>query len=247
MDVYRIAWIGLVAGAIGTGLGGAITVLLGRPGNRVLSFVLGFSGGIMLAIIFSDLIPEGFAISGPGIPFIGLVLGVVLILGLDIVLPHFHLFSEETERSRYLKTGLVLGLGITMHNLPEGLAIGTGYVVSELTGASLVLAMVVQNIPEGMAMAAPLVVAAVPAGKCVLMTVLAGVPMGLGAFLGAKFGAISPLSLSLSLGFAAGAMLYIVFDELLPAAQDLSEGRQEGTFGAVAGVIVGLALLNFLG
>ena len=244
IDVYRIAWIGLVAGAIGTGLG-TITVLLGRPKSGV-KLCPGLLRWDYVGHHLSDLIPEGF-ISGPVIPFIGLVLGVVLILGLDIVLPHFHLFSEETERSRYLKTGLVLGLGITMHNLPEGLAIGTGYVVSELTGASLVLAMVVQNIPEGMAMAAPLVVAAVPAGKCVLMTVLAGVPMGLGAFLGAKFGAISPLSLSLSLGFAAGAMLYIVFDELLPAAQDLSEGRQEGTFGAVAGVIVGLALLNFLG
>ncbi|NMB11247.1 MAG: ZIP family metal transporter, partial [Firmicutes bacterium] len=74
----------------------------------------------------------------------------------------------------------------------------------------------------------------------------AGLPMGLGAFLGAIVGAVSPLTLAISLGFAAGAMLYIVFDELIPEAQLHAEGHS-GTFGAVMGVLAGMALLSYLG
>lgn len=242
-----IARIGGLAGIIGTGLGGLMTVLMGRPGNRVLGFVLGFSGGIMLAIIFSDLLPEAFDIAGGAVTFAGLLLGVLLIALLDLVLPHTHFFSEDSEKSRFLKTGAILGLGITMHNLPEGLAIGTGFIVSEVTGLSLVLAMVIQNIPEGMAMAAPMVAAGLASTRCVLLAALAGLPMGIGAYLGAELGTVSPNMLSLSLGFAAGAMLYIVFDELIPEAQELAEGGHGGTFGAVSGVVAGLVLLTLLG
>ncbi len=246
MNAYEIARIGVFAGIVGTGLGGLLTVILGRPGNKLLSFVLGFSGGIMLAIIFADLLPEALHIGGELVTFAGLLLGVLLIALLDVLLPHTHFFSEDSEKSRFLKTGAILGLGITMHNLPEGLAIGTGFIVSDVTGLSLVLAMVIQNIPEGMAMAAPMVIAGVGYVKCTLLAALAGLPMGIGAYLGARFGTVSPVALSLSLGFAAGAMLYIVFDELIPEAQNLADRGHGGTFGAVAGVVAGLLLLTFV-
>lgn len=242
-NIVQTRIIGTIAGVLGTGLGGLMVAVLGRPKNTVLGFILGFSGGVMLAIIFSDLLPEAFAIAGLPATFIGLLLGVLLIALLDVLLPHTHFFAETSERSRFIKTGAILGLGITMHNLPEGLAIGSGYAVSTIAGASLVLAMVIQNVPEGMAMAAPMVVGGVRPWKCALSAALAGIPMGVGAYLGAVLGSVSDNALAVSLGFAAGAMLYIVFDELVPAAQELADKGHSGTFGAVVGVIVGLVLL----
>jgi ZIP family zinc transporter len=246
IDLWQVTIAGLLAGVIGTGLGGFIIAVWGRPSKRILSFVLGFSGGIMLAIIFIDLLPEGLSIGGTTSTFAGLLAGVALLALLDFLVPHAHASGEEEQRSHFVRVSILLGLGIAMHNLPEGLAIGTGYAVSSLTGWRLMVTMMIQNIPEGMAMAGPMVAAEVPCPKCVAITAIAGIPMGLGAFLGGIIGTVSPLTLAMSLGFAAGAMLYIVFDELIPEAQLHAEGHS-GTFGAVMGVLIGMAILSYLG
>ena len=246
VDIWQVTLAGLLAGVVGTGLGGFLIAIWGKPSKRILSFFLGFSGGIMLAIIFIDLLPEGLSIGGTTSTFGGLLAGVALLALLDLVVPHTHASGEEEQRSHFVRVSILLGLGIAMHNLPEGLAIGTGYVVSNLTGWRLMVTMMLQNIPEGMAMAGPMVAAGVQCPKCVAITAAAGLPMGLGAFLGAIVGAVSPLTLAISLGFAAGAMLYIVFDELIPEAQLHAEGHS-GTFGAVMGVLAGMALLSYLG
>lgn len=246
VNTWYVTMAGLLAGVIGTGLGGFIIAGVGMPSRRVLSFILGFSGGIMLAIIFIDLLPEGLAIGGTTSTFVGLLLGVGLLALLDFVVPHTHFSGGEDQRSHFMRLSILMGLGIAMHNLPEGLAIGTGYVVSDLTGWRLMITMLIQNIPEGMAMAAPMAAAGVSCPKCAAITAAAGVPMGVGALLGAIVGKVSPLTLAVSLGFAAGAMLYIVFDELIPEAQLHAEGHS-GTFGAVAGVILGMGILSYLG
>lgn len=94
-------------------------------------------------------------------------------------------------------------------------------------------------------MATPMMIGGVDPKKVLIWTGAAGVPMGIGAFLGALIGHVSPLVLAVSLGFAAGAMLYIIFDEMIPDAQQLAEGHS-GTFGGVAGVIAGILLLAAL-
>lgn len=245
-ELWRVTLVGLLTGVIGTGLGGYIIAVIGRPEKRVLSSILGFSGGIMLAIIFVDLVPEGMEIGGVTSTFLGLLLGVALLALLDFFLPHTHFSGEQDQTAHYVRMSVIMGLGIAMHNLPEGMAIGAGYAVSDLTGWRLMITMLIQNIPEGMAMAGPMAAAGVGCFKCVSITAIAGIPMGAGAWLGAVIGNVSPVSLAVSLGFAAGAMLYIVFDELIPEAQAQAEGHS-GTFGAVLGVIVGIALLAYLG
>lgn len=246
INLWRVTLLGLATGVVGTGLGGYIIAVLGKPNRRLLSFILGFSGGIMLAIIFVDLIHEAIDIGGITSTFLGLLLGVGLLVLLDVLLPHTHVSGEDEQRKHFVRMSILLGLGIAMHNLPEGMAIGAGYAVSDLTGWRLAVTMLIQNIPEGMAMAGPMAAAGVGCLKCMGITAAAGIPMGVGAWLGAVLGNVSPLSLAVSLGFAAGAMLYIVFDELMPEAQAQAEGHS-GTFGAVAGVLVGIAVLLFLG
>jgi zinc transporter, ZIP family len=244
-DILQITLIGLGAGVIGTGSGAFIALFLKNPGKAMLSFILGFAGGIMLAIVLNDLLPESVAAGNFITAFAGLLIGALFILFLDLKMPHFHFFEATGDLPRFIRTGTILGLGIAMHNLPEGIAIGASYVASPAVGFTLALTIALHNIPEGIAMACPLCAGGLRLRWIVLYTAMAGLPMGIGAFLGATLGAISELVLSLSLGFAGGAMLYIIFGELIPGSQNSGNGHS-GTFGAVFGTISGILLLSVI-
>ena len=187
MEVINITLKGTLAGVVGTGLGGLLIVLLGKPIDVVLSSVIAFSGGIMLSVVFSDLLPEALEIGGVLPAFIGLILGVIVLLIMDLYLPHSHFYNDvngDYKRVRYIRTSILIGLGIAMHNFPEGLAIGAGYMASEHLGLSLTCVIALQNIPEGMAMAGPMKAGQLSNGRILWWTALAGVPMGIGALTG---------------------------------------------------------------
>lgn len=244
-NILLITLIGLAAGVIGTGSGTVIALFVKQPSKALLGFILGFAGGIMLAIVLTDLLPESIEIGGFFTAMIGLLVGAVFILLLDLKIPHFHFFETTEELARFIRTGTILGLGIAMHNLPEGIAIGASYVASPALGFTLALTIALHNIPEGIAMACPLCAGGMRLRWIALYTALAGLPMGLGAFIGASLGSISTGFLSVSLGFAGGAMLYIIFGELIPGAQNSGNGHA-GIFGAVFGTISGILLLSVI-
>lgn len=244
-EELMITLIGLTAGVIGTGSGTIIALFVRQPGTILMSFILGFAGGIMMAIVLIDLMPEAIDAGNFISAFSGLMIGVVFILFLDLKMPHFHFFETTEDLARFIRTGTILGLGIAMHNLPEGIAIGASYVASPALGFTLALTIALHNIPEGIAMACPLCAGGMRMRLILLYTAMAGLPMGLGAFIGASLGFISPFVLSLALGFAAGAMLYIIFGELIPGAQKAGNGHA-GTFGAVFGTIAGILLLSVI-
>lgn len=236
-DLGRIVFLGSMAGVLGTGAGGLLIVLLGHPKQGFLSFLLAFSGGIMLAVVFQDLILESAALSGAIITFSGITLGAAALMLITPLVGH-----ERTASTGLVQMGLLLGFGIALHNLPEGLAIGAGYLSSENLGLSLALALCLHNIPEGMAMAAPLLAGGFDKVQVLLLTIVAGIPMGIGSLCGGLFGSLSPQMLALALAFAAGAMLFLVFHELLPEAHDL-DFPHAATCGAILGIIVGLAFV----
>ena len=238
--------VGLVAGVAGTGLGGAGAAALVRPKRNVLSGALGFSAGAMLAILAFSLVPQALRVGGLGWTVAGLVAGVGLVSLIDLVVPHVHAFSGDRESARFLATGAVIGLGIAMHNLPEGMAIGAAYARGTGPGLAVAVAIALQNVPEGVAMGLPLVAGRVAPLRVVGATLLAGLPMGAGGALGAALGSLSPAALAVALGLAAGAMLFITGDELMPAAHEMGRGHQ-AAFGLVAGVIVGTITLSWLG
>lgn len=237
--VIRITVIGLLAGGVGTGSGGLVTFFTKNPSSRFLSVILGFAAGIMLEVSFLELIPEAVAQGGFYSGSAGLIGGIITLLLLDNILPHHHHYSKETRRGRFRKIGFLLGIGIALHNIPEGLAIGAGYVSSESLGLGLALIMGIHNFPEGIAMAVAMDAGGISKMKIFIGTVLAGVPMALGAFLGAILGKVSPLVLSLSLGFAGGAMLYVTCDELIPDAHNLARGHS-ATIGLLCGIVAGI-------
>lgn len=236
-ELSRIVFLGAMAGVLGTGAGGLLLSFLRRPKDALLSFLLAFSAGIMLAVVFQDLILEAFSLGGLGVTLGGIVLGVLALFMMTSFVGDSRLYATGLA-----KTGLLLGFGIALHNLPEGLAIGAGYLASHNMGLSLALALCIHNIPEGMAMAAPLLAGGYNQTHVVLLTILAGLPMGVGALLGGLLGSLSARSLAGSLGFAAGAMLFLVFHELLPQAHH-GGVPVASTCGAIMGILVGLTFL----
>ncbi|MCL6449840.1 MAG: ZIP family metal transporter [Acetobacteraceae bacterium] len=260
MDAAVLATVvGLIAGVGGTGLGGVLALVFRRPGPSAVSVLLGLAAGVMLALTGFSLMPESFEAAGlvPGMA--GFVLGVGLLFLADLYLPHFHFHSpgrpdpgrgqfllhasegSEAVAPGFVRAGILVGLGVAMHNLPEGVAIGAGYAHRELVGAGLAFAIALHNVPEGLAMALPMLAGGLGAGRIAAACALAGLPQALGALGGASLAAVSPLFLALSLGTAAGAMLYVTADELIPAASRLSRGHS-ATVGLVLGMVVGVFL-----
>lgn len=244
-NIWLIGLIGLLTGVLGTGLGALGIIGIKRISEFLLSIVLGISAGVMSSIIFLDLIPEALEIGTLFSSIFGILLGVVTIGILDLRFPHKHFSLSEEGAVRYLKMGLLLGIGIAMHNIPEGLAIGAGFIASESLGIRLSILMALHNFPEGLAMATALGLAGLKGRTILFYTALAGVPMGLGALIGAFFGTISEFALAVSLGFAGGAMLYIVFDELIPDAHARVKGHQ-AIIGIISGVILGIIFNTLL-
>ena len=153
--------------------------------------------------------------------------------------------SRSNKKKNYLQTGILLGVGIALHNFPEGLAIGTGFTAVQTFGLGLSLVIALHDIPEGVAMATPMRMGGMKRYKVILSAFVAGIPTGIGALVGYILGEISVTFISLCLGFAGGAMLYITCSELIPEARDLYKGRISGLgliFGVILGILVSQAI-----
>jgi ZIP family zinc transporter len=240
--LYATTVLGFCAGVLGTGLGGLVFLFVAGAHRRLLSILMGFSGGIMITIVCLDLIPGALDAGGLFSTVAGIGLGTLFIAVVDAVFPGA---ADWESSSRFgvdiLRTGILLGIGIAAHNFPEGLAIGSGYVSEQGYGIALAVVMAIHNIPEGMAMAAPMRVGGLSGLAVLFYTVLAGVPMGIGAFLGNLLGWISPQLIALSLGFAGGAMLYITLNKLLPDSRKLYRGHGAG-LGTMVGIVAGIII-----
>lgn len=165
-----------------------------------------------MAVICFDLIPESLEISNVIEVIIGIILGIIAMIFCDLLVNKK--FSEKIEvknnKSKLLKTGLIVSIGLAIHNFPEGLAIGSGFEASMKLGLSLAIAICLHDIPEGISMAVPMKNGGMKPLKVIFYVILSGITTGIGAFFGAIIGSISERIISLCLSFAAGAMLYIV-------------------------------------
>ena len=155
-------------------------------------------------------------------------------------------YAKKDSKLGLFVAGIVMASAIALHNVPEGMTIGASYASSEgaLGNAALVLAILIglHNIPEGMAVSVPLISGGMPRWKAVLITASTGIPTILGALLGYALGEIGPIGLTLSLGFASGAMLYVVFGEILPQSYLMYHSKLPA-FSAIAGILVGLLII----
>ena len=156
-----------------------------------------------------------------------------------------HVAQKDSKLGLFV-AGVVMACAIALHNVPEGMTIGASYASNDgvMGSAALVLAILIglHNIPEGMAVSVPLISGGMAKWKAVLITAATGIPTVLGALLGYALGEIGPLGLTLSLGFASGAMLYVVFGEILPQSILMYHSKLPA-FSAIAGILAGLLII----
>ena len=155
-------------------------------------------------------------------------------------------YARKDGKLGLFVAGIVMASAIALHNVPEGMTIGASYAGNDgvMGSAALVLAVIIglHNIPEGMAVSVPLISGGMAKWKAVLITAASGIPTILGALLGYMLGEIGPLGLTLSLGFASGAMLYVVFGEILPQSILMYHSKPPA-FSAIAGMLAGLLII----
>ncbi len=168
---------------------------------------------------------------------------------------HFDEHKKEYEQDKksiakkdLFVAGIVMAFAIALHNLPEGMVIGASYstenteVLKMSGGLAVAIVIGLHNIPEGMSVSVPLIAGGMKKSKAVILTTLTGIPTIFGAMLGYYLGTLSPLSLALSLSFASGAMLYVVFGELLPESILMWKSKAPA-FAMLVGLLVGIIIL----
>lgn len=240
-EILKTTMLGLFFGTFGTTLGGIIGIVIKKQSNKFLSFILSFASGLMMAVICFDLIPEALGISGISNIIVGIVMGIIAMIFCDILVEKkFNANNNFKEnKNKLLKTGIIVSIGLAIHNFPEGLAIGSGFEASIKLGLSLALAICLHDIPEGISMAVPMKNGGMKKSKVVFYVILSGITTGIGAFFGAIIGSISEEIIAICLSFAAGAMLYIVSGELIPESNQLYHGRMTA-IGNILGFLIGI-------
>lgn len=239
--LLKITLIGLVSGIVGTGTGGLAAFFVNSISNRFLSVILEFSAGLMTAVVCFELLPEAFRLGGPMVSMIGVLMGILVIVLIESFIKELDVIKRSSGKTGLLRAGILMAVGIALHNFPEGFAVGSGFEASVSLGVVLTTVIAIHDIPEGIAMAVPMRAGGFSKGKAFFLTVLSGVPMGFGTLFGAMLGEISKSFVSVCLGFAGGAMLYIVFGELVPESKRLYFGRLS-SIGNIAGMLCGIII-----
>ena len=244
---------------LGTALGAAMVFLLrGKMSDLLRKLLLGFASGVMVAAsVWSLLMPSlEMAQQQGGLTWfpaaVGFVLGILFLLLLDTLIPHLHIGSEKPEgltRNCQWKRTTMLSVAVTLHNIPEGMAVGVilasamaeGSTISMSAAWALAIGIAIQNFPEGAILSMPLYSEGMSKGKSFAIGALSGIVEPIASILTMLLiGLISP-ALPYLLAFAAGAMMYVVIEELIPEAQAEPHSNIP-TLGFTAGFVLMMVL-----
>lgn len=229
--------------------------------NKIEKLLLGFASGVMIAAsIWSLIIPSIDMSKEQGIvawvpATVGFLLGIFFLLILDSIVPHLHLKSDEPEgiKSKLKKTTMMV-LAVTIHNIPEGMAVGVAFTgaMAQSTGITIAGAMAlaigiaIQNFPEGAIISMPLKSEGISKAKAFLYGTASGIVEPIGALITILLTSLVVPILPYLLSFAAGAMIYVVVEELIPESQS-GEHSNIGTVGVAIGFVIMMILDVALG
>ena len=261
-----------IAGIGGTGIGGIIGAVFKTNNKKIVSLLLSFAGGVMLSVVCFDLLTEAIKPNGTDVDPISLAVTIAVTLGgygivyllnyiidkrtshathevegehpstaddLDELIHSDHYAEHKKRNKGMFVAGLIMACAIALHNMPEGMVIGAAYVGETgwlaASGLSMAITIGLHDIPEGMAVAVPLISGGMKPVNAVLITAASGIPTFL-------IGSISPMGLTVALSFASGAMLYVVFGELLPESILMWRSKAPA-FAVLVGILVGMLIV----
>ena len=242
-----------ISGVIGTSLGGIIGLVIGKKNTKNMIFVLSFACGVMISVVFFDLIPEAQELTNTLFSLLGLISGILIIMLLNFIIDKVakkHNVSsiltvhiKALKNNNMLKAGWVMFFAIAIHNFPEGMAIGTSIEHNTTLGITLSILMALHDIPEGISISLPLIGGGMKKSKALFLTALSGTVTILGAILGAFLGGLNNYITAFALAFAGGAMLYVSFGEILPETI-LEDNENYPTLFCMFGIIIGIILTS---
>ncbi len=256
LQSYNLIWVGLLTSltaGLATGVGAIPILFTKNISKKFLNTILGFAAGIMLAATsFSLIIPAiqygGGGVKGAGIALVGILIGGIFLDCIDKFFPDTNLLSNSISKDSNLRKVWLFALAITLHNFPEGLAVGVGFGNGDiLNGLSIATAIGLQNIPEGLAVALPFVQEGINKWKAFLIAVMTGLVEPLGGLLGVGLVNISRSILPFCLAFAAGAMLFVISNEIIPESQQSNIRGKFATHALLIGFVIMMFLDNVLG
>jgi ZIP family zinc transporter len=236
-----------------------VVALFGRkPGPRLMSLTLGFSGGVMILVSFVELLPGGIDSLGFGPAHLAFFGGMVAMFLVDYLIPHDFLgehhhtgqdagpaleprqAGDQATKTQLLRAGLFVALGLGIHNFPEGMASFATALSDPQLGIAIAIAIAIHNIPEGLAVSAPIYAATGSRRKAFWWSFLSGVAEPAGALLAAAIllPFLSDAVLGALLSVVAGIMVFISIDELLPVSRAYDEAHL-----SIVGIVVGMAVM----
>lgn len=253
--IVVIGFLASILAGLATGAGALPAIFLKNISDRLFNSLLGAAAGVMLAATAFSLLAPGMAAGkevwpdshvGMMVVSFGMLLGAFFLHYADKNLPHLHFNEASDETLTSLKRLSLFIAAITIHNFPEGMSVGVSFGAGDLkNGIVLAIAIALQNIPEGLAVAMPLVALGYNKWKAVGIATLTGLVEPVGGLLGVSMVTIFKPILPVAMGFAAGAMLFVISEEIIPESH--SKGRSRfATFSLMAGFIIMMMLDNLL-
>ena len=253
----KIAAIGLVASllaGLATGVGALPALFFKEISDRLFNTMLGAAAGVMLAATAFSLIIPGAEYGDtlwPGkgllVVAVGMIIGAFFLDQADRKLPHITFHSAATSTPDSIRKVWLFIIAITVHNFPEGLAVGVSFGVGDMgNGIALAIAIGLQNMPEGLAVAMPLVALGYDKRKAVMIATMTGLVEPVGGLLGVTAVSLFNPILPVAMGFAAGAMLFVITEEIIPETQSKGKARY-ATFAVMVGFIVMMLMEGMLG
>lgn len=242
MNAFGAALLALVAEGGGVLTGILLLYLFHIKSKRLIGMLFGTTSGIMIAMICFDVLPHALESGENILMMIGVIIGILI----GIFLEDFtELLGDKfgVGHNKKMHTGLILLLGIAIHNIPEGVALGTLAATSPETILKFAFVIGIHSIPEAIAVAIPLKIAKTPYKTIAMIPPVLGGIMGVGAFCGFIMSQMASFFITVMLGLAAGIILYIVCQELLPESRKIWNGRLT-TIATVVGIILGMLLVK---
>ncbi len=235
-----------------TGLGALPVLIKTNVSRKLLDYLLGFAAGVMLAATsFSLIIPAlesaGGGVKGATIILIGILLGAIFVDQIDHFFPDTNLYRGPGINHNNLRKIWLFTLAITVHNFPEGLAVGVGFGDGNIAnGLSLAIAIGLQNMPEGLAVALPFIREGFTVSRAFWIAFLTGMVEPIGGLLGVGLVSVAKPLLPLMLSFAAGAMLFVISHEIIPETHKETSSKMT-THSLIIGFVIMMFLDNVLG